>query len=210
MKKHSVREKKKKINAIISAAEKIFFEKGFHRATIEEIAALAGMAKGTIYNYFSSKSELCLAICHTIMRRLKNRFLRISESKQTGLVCLLELIDDNYRYFKRYPKHFQVIQTFAMHRNECDSSREMFREMQNEIDAINSIFVQVIKEGQKDGSISKRYGAEILAATLWGNVTGILIRQPIVTLKKEKNFAFLPDDIQATVRLLFSTALPAG
>src|SRR6266567_2844994 len=37
-------------------------EKGFHRATIKEIARVAGIADGTIYTYFASKDEILLAV----------------------------------------------------------------------------------------------------------------------------------------------------
>jgi len=47
---------------ILSAAADAISEKGLHGATIREIAARAGVAEGTLYNYFSSKREILLAI----------------------------------------------------------------------------------------------------------------------------------------------------
>lgn len=47
-----------KRQAIIKAAIKIFSQKGFHDARMEEIAAAAGIGKGTIYEYFSGKTHL--------------------------------------------------------------------------------------------------------------------------------------------------------
>lgn len=43
---------------ILRAAGKVFGEKGFHLATVEEIAKEAGVGKGTIYQYFDSKSDI--------------------------------------------------------------------------------------------------------------------------------------------------------
>lgn len=43
---------------ILSAAAKIFTAKGFHQAKVEEIAAAAGVGKGTVYEYFTSKTEI--------------------------------------------------------------------------------------------------------------------------------------------------------
>lgn len=43
---------------IIHASRKVFAEKGFHNAKMEDIADEAGVGKGTIYDYFSSKKEL--------------------------------------------------------------------------------------------------------------------------------------------------------
>lgn len=47
---------------IRSAAIQVFARKGFHKARAEEIAEEAGVAVGTIYNYFQSKDDLLLAI----------------------------------------------------------------------------------------------------------------------------------------------------
>jgi AcrR family transcriptional regulator len=49
-------------NQILDAATKVFAEKGVHRATIKDIARTAGIADGTIYNYFANKDALLLGI----------------------------------------------------------------------------------------------------------------------------------------------------
>jgi TetR/AcrR family fatty acid metabolism transcriptional regulator len=49
-------------NQILDAATRVFADKGFHRATIREVARAAGVADGTIYNYFENKTALLLGI----------------------------------------------------------------------------------------------------------------------------------------------------
>ncbi|WP_199884128.1 TetR/AcrR family transcriptional regulator [Anaerosinus massiliensis] len=43
---------------ILDAAYIVFSRKGFHRATVDEIIALADTGKGTVYNYFVNKEQL--------------------------------------------------------------------------------------------------------------------------------------------------------
>lgn len=43
---------------ILDAAYVIFSRKGYHRATVDEIIALADTGKGTVYNYFVNKEHL--------------------------------------------------------------------------------------------------------------------------------------------------------
>lgn len=43
---------------ILTAAATVFAEKGFDRATIRDVARAAGMAEGSIYNYFKDKQDL--------------------------------------------------------------------------------------------------------------------------------------------------------
>jgi AcrR family transcriptional regulator len=47
---------------ILDAATRVFAAKGFDRATIRDVARLAGVADGTIYNYFRNKTALLLGI----------------------------------------------------------------------------------------------------------------------------------------------------
>ena len=47
---------------ILHAAIPVFAQHGYHRATIHAVAKAAGVADGTIYNYFENKSALLLAI----------------------------------------------------------------------------------------------------------------------------------------------------
>ncbi len=47
---------------ILEAAATVFAKKGFHKAKITEIAETAGVAEGTIYNYFDNKRDLLLAM----------------------------------------------------------------------------------------------------------------------------------------------------
>jgi AcrR family transcriptional regulator len=47
---------------ILDAAAAVFAAKGFHQATIREIAERADVADGTIYNYFDNKTDLLIGI----------------------------------------------------------------------------------------------------------------------------------------------------
>ncbi|MEM9493479.1 MAG: TetR/AcrR family transcriptional regulator [Myxococcota bacterium] len=44
--------------AILTAALEVFSERGFHAATVPQVARRAGIGAGTIYGHFSSKEEL--------------------------------------------------------------------------------------------------------------------------------------------------------
>ena len=50
---------------LIEAAASVIAEKGFDRASLEDIAALAGMTRGAVYGNFKNKEELFLALIET-------------------------------------------------------------------------------------------------------------------------------------------------
>lgn len=47
---------------ILEAAIRVFADRGFHRATIRDVAIAAGVADGTIYNVFENKTALLLGV----------------------------------------------------------------------------------------------------------------------------------------------------
>ena len=47
-------------NELLEAALAVFSERGFHEASLDDVAAAAGVTKGAIYHYFDTKAELLL------------------------------------------------------------------------------------------------------------------------------------------------------
>jgi AcrR family transcriptional regulator len=56
------RRKQSRPDEIIAAALACFIDKGFNATLLDEVAARAGIAKGTLYRYFESKEELFRAV----------------------------------------------------------------------------------------------------------------------------------------------------
>lgn len=56
---------------ILDAAAQVFAEKGFSRATMDDIAKKIGVSKGALYLYFKSKEQLFEELCRTATRNLE-------------------------------------------------------------------------------------------------------------------------------------------
>lgn len=67
---------------LLAAAAQVFAERGFHGATLDEVAAVAGFTKGAVYSNFKSKDDLFLAL-------LESRY----ESEATSLRAYLDAAD---------------------------------------------------------------------------------------------------------------------
>jgi TetR/AcrR family transcriptional repressor of mexJK operon len=55
---------------LIDAAEEIFLAKGYHSATMDDVAQAAGMSKKTVYQLIHSKAELFMALLDHYQTRL--------------------------------------------------------------------------------------------------------------------------------------------
>ncbi len=73
------RQKQERQQRIVKAAERLFARKGYAEVAMEDIAERAGLAVGTIYNYFPSKSALLLAIVRRETESLLARGRKILE-----------------------------------------------------------------------------------------------------------------------------------
>ena len=51
---------------ILTAAAQVFAQRGFHKSTTKEIAKTAGVADGTVYNYFKDKDALLFGLLHRL------------------------------------------------------------------------------------------------------------------------------------------------
>jgi AcrR family transcriptional regulator len=75
---------------LISAAERLFTERGFHASTVDEIAFEAGYTKGAVYSNFDSKEDLFFAVYE---RRAEKAVAEIEEVlRENGPAAGLELL----------------------------------------------------------------------------------------------------------------------
>lgn len=57
---------------ILEAAETVFSQKGYERATTRDIAETADISEGTLYNYFGSKSDLLDAVAQSFAKNISD------------------------------------------------------------------------------------------------------------------------------------------
>ena len=74
------RRKRRNREALIQAGYEVMAQKGIDAATMSEIAELADVGAGTVYNYFASKDELAMAVMEQVMDRLAQRIEAVTNS----------------------------------------------------------------------------------------------------------------------------------
>ena len=90
---------------IVEAAEKVFAERGFEAAKIQDIADEAGVSVGTIYGVFGSKSELFGVVLTHRLPELANRCRETAISATTSLDRLTNGLNAYIIYLLEHP-HF--------------------------------------------------------------------------------------------------------
>jgi AcrR family transcriptional regulator len=169
------REKLQRRKDIIDAAEKVFFSRGFESATMDEIAEMAELSKGTLYLYFKSKEDLQFAIfmrgSDILMKMMKDNL----SADSNGYQRLLELADSFIRFSRENRNYFNLFMYYESSRMEAlNIDQDQLQVYLKEDSPLALVTHQVIR-GIQDGSLRDDLSAEVFSATLWSQMLGVLI-----------------------------------
>jgi AcrR family transcriptional regulator len=93
---------------ILEAAEKVFADRGFESAKLQDISAGAGMSMGTIYAVFAGKEELFRAILNERGRELLALARRVADAAGAPRQALKALIEAYVGYFVEHPDFLRM------------------------------------------------------------------------------------------------------
>ncbi len=93
---------------IITAAIKIFAEKGFFETTVDDIARSAKIAKGTVYLYFRDKPSLYIDIIEQHFTLAVNSLVAIRRLKLSSREKLQRIVDEWLDYMFTFKHEFPM------------------------------------------------------------------------------------------------------
>ena len=189
------REKERRRNEIIDAAEKVFFAKGLANATMDDVAEEAELSKGTLYLYFKNKEELYLAINRRGLEILEKMFIDAAAQAQSGLEKVYAIGQSYFRFQNQYSDYFNAMIYYESHQIDFseDNSCAMACDQQGE--KTLRVLVEAIESGIKDGTIRPDVEPMKTALVLWGQSTGIMQICSLKGVHIEEEHNINPDDI---------------
>lgn len=168
------REKEQRQNAIIDAAERVFFSKGRHLATMDDVALEAELSKGTIYLYFKNKEELYLAIHLRGLKILQEIFLAAVHNQPTGLDQAIAVGEAYYRFAQEHADYFSALIYYESHDIEIENENTFANECATEGGETLGVLIDAIRQGIADGSIRSDLDPIKTAVILWGQTSGLI------------------------------------
>lgn len=149
---------------IMAVASKVFAQKGYYASTISDIASAAGIAKGTIYWYFSNKRSIMSAILDDISREIAETFGGILQNAPDGLSAVLRCVEPALRLLDR---HGPIYLMYFLEIGSTDRAiQEKYRSIYKVVHAGTR---HAIKRGIKDGTI-REMNADLAAYAVMGLV----------------------------------------
>jgi len=114
-----------KRQTILAAAEKVFGERGFQVTTMEAVAAEAGIAKGSIYNYFRSKHELFAQLHSAMVQTELDVFDALAAEPGTATERLERLVDAWWQRRSSYEPMSRLVLEFWAEASRQPSQGDM-------------------------------------------------------------------------------------
>jgi AcrR family transcriptional regulator len=158
---------------LIDAAIERFAADGLG-ASFDAVAADVGVTKGALYHHFGSKDGLVEAVYAEAVRRHADRVVEASAAG-TGRQRLLALIDASARLYGSRTPFYRLLTslhlTAAMERPALADIARRVQRRQREF------MIDLVREGQRDGSIRPELDAEGVGLTVNAALEGFLTQQ---------------------------------
>jgi TetR/AcrR family transcriptional regulator, fatty acid metabolism regulator protein len=136
--------------SIIQAAIEVFSRKGFQAAGISEIAQKAGVADGTIYQYFKNKEDLFFSIPIEKTKEFRSRVGLHLKGITGALNKLRKFVWYFLYFFKTNPEYGRLLM-LEMRVNKSFVKTETYEFLKQSVSSV----LEIIEEGQKEGVIRK-------------------------------------------------------
>ncbi len=149
---------------ILEAAKKVFAEKSFFDATLEDVAHLSGVKKSTIYYYFESKLDLLMKIVHEVLEELATA-LESNLPKGNAREVLAKIVDCYCDFFAQKSDLFVVFQRAALDLLAHEEACRYFQEIGQKLHNLRK------RMAEKIGEITTRTGRKVSGDALLRIVT---------------------------------------
>lgn len=161
---------------ILDAAERAFAERGFHEASMTEIARQAGFATGTLYLYFKDKSALYGGLILEKMEQLAREIEGALRSADSAAECLRAMVKSQFAFHDANRPFFEIF----LQQTQLQSSPEHsghWEEMEALKKRIRLALEKCIRKGQVAGEL--KAGDAGLYAVAFLGISLQIIRQAI-------------------------------
>ena len=200
--KESKKEKLKKFhrNNILTAAKKLFIEKGITLTTMDDIAKVADYSKSTLYVYFRSKDEIYNNIIYENMLLLKHALEDAVQNSNNVKDCFFTICNTHVSFQEDNPLFFESMLNGTMNKSDDEPLYEKMLELNN---AINKIITDFLLDGIQKKQIRPNIDIVQTAFTLWISICGLIL----ASYNKKSYIRYMNVDRKSFLEYGFGTLL---
>jgi len=146
------RERLMRRREIMAAAQKVFAEKGYDNATLDEIAERAEFGKGTIYNYFRNKEDLFMNMLENEITITRNIIQEIISNGKSTYEQFVDVTERLFGLFYEKEDFFRVL-VRVQGRIALRLSENMTQRLISHSDELDDLLAMSLEAGIQRGEI---------------------------------------------------------
>lgn len=152
---------------IIAAATRIFSERGYHAASMSDIADAVGIRKASLYHHVRKKEDLLFAIHESLVDELIDETMAVSSSSASPSEKVRQLLHVTMRFIAR---NREGVTVFLAERHAVTGER--WQALVVKRDFYERMVSQIVTEGRDSGEFAELPPAIVAKALLgmanWG------------------------------------------
>jgi len=207
IRQRKTREKSLRRASILDAAKRVFFAKGYSKATMDEIALQAKISKPTIYQYFKSKDDLFFSLMLPVVEEIGNQLETIKDrlanrQYRSGSRLISDMFKGLQTSHDMAPDVFRIIQLFQQ-TGLVQELNPQIRTSLNEKGAFNfKTARQIIEMGIAQNLIKETNPYEYVDV-FWGMFVGVIQLEDIKSHCRPEN-RFLGPTLRLAEQILIA------
>ena len=187
------RERERRRNEILDAAEEVIFKQGIDHATMDAIAEKAELSKATLYLYFESKEEIYFAIFLRGHDKLFELIINATENIADIQIKLKMYLSTVMAFKKKYPNYFDAMFYFMI--RDINKESEYFRQHKENNTMLLNKWIELIEQGKSQGQIRKDLNPVSVAIIQWIQLIGFFKTYPVVRDKIKEDLDVTEDSL---------------
>lgn len=177
--------KKRRREAILNQAEKLFLQKGIDNTTMDDIANEAGIGIATLFRYFPKKELIIQSVATDKIQIILNALLEIEKkslSCMDMITAVLDFfIDQMSEQNGAMPKLLDNFVNYKAVAIDSFDNLDMYNQVREDI---SKVFIRLIENTKDDGSIRKDLSSSKILSTILSNFSVFTFK---LSLKGNKN-----------------------
>ena len=159
------RQRQEREELILQASEEVLLQKGYQDASMDEIAARVGIAKGTLYLHFAGKEDLVIAL----VEREMQTFLKVIEdaiathnTTRATLAAILRAM-----YTGLLGKRFQLLSSLVESVDTRTQLMEKREKLRHTKERVTDAITQLLEQGKATGEFDRTIPTSVMLSTFF-------------------------------------------
>lgn len=191
---------------ILQVAEEVLLEKGYHDASMDEIAARVGIAKGTLYLHFARKEDLVLALLGREVQAVLHLIEQAATMEGTARAKLTFILNARYQALSSTrARIFYIIHNSPDLQSVLKEKKEMWEQS---VERMMERISTLLDEGKANGEFDSTMPTAAMLSIFFGIFFSVLSPRTYASVMRDKQLSL--DEFMQCVENIYFRGISAA